>query len=404
MKKWMIKSIVQAFIIIMAIGVFAAVHYSDPTQRGIYNIEHFGAISGDSADDTSAIQATVDKCVADGGGVILTPIGSYHVTTIAKQITTNIGITFRGQHKTESVWTNYNSNSDTMLNITTDATPRIVHLRIENMSFVGANDCNLVSIDEGAHYDIANCYFQGGTPYSVHLQGSIYGTVDKCLFYLGATGLIAEKTTIGTNVLNISNTKFWGCTTVGAYLEGGAAITFISSSFESCGTNGNNSTGGVRIGANIGTDGGYGMVSFDNCWWEANNGYDVNDLGSTHKKTVSCRDCLFLGSDNGYYMDGGSTAPKLIMENCQMPNCNLEFEQTQNIVAVLTGCVFADITGTSGNYIHRLGTDYNSGFYPEYMFNLNTAGNVSANGNVKGATYGSDGSISDVELLTIDDP
>lgn len=46
----------------------------------IYNVKAYGAKGNGQSDDTSSIQATIDKCYADGGGIVFFPSGTYNVS------------------------------------------------------------------------------------------------------------------------------------------------------------------------------------------------------------------------------------------------------------------------------------------------------------------------------------
>jgi len=51
------------------------------TKKYVYDIREYGAIAGDSVDDSSAIQAAIDAAFAADGGQVLIPSGTWNVTT-----------------------------------------------------------------------------------------------------------------------------------------------------------------------------------------------------------------------------------------------------------------------------------------------------------------------------------
>jgi hypothetical protein len=69
-----------------------AVAGSQPGSRG-YNVKDYGARGDGVADDTGAIQKTVDRLYAQGGGVLLVPAGTYLVTSVNLRE----GITYQGE-------------------------------------------------------------------------------------------------------------------------------------------------------------------------------------------------------------------------------------------------------------------------------------------------------------------
>ena len=60
-------------IVLISIGLFSAY----PMQQGIYSVRDYGAKGDGQTIDTKAIQATIDKASAEGGGIVQFPPGQY---------------------------------------------------------------------------------------------------------------------------------------------------------------------------------------------------------------------------------------------------------------------------------------------------------------------------------------
>ena len=92
-----------------------------PVENGVYNVLSYGA-KGDAptTDDTTAVQATIDACVAAGGGEIYFPPGLYKIVgglSVDYDGTDVEQLDFRGAGKHTSRLLLYASGTENLLEI-----------------------------------------------------------------------------------------------------------------------------------------------------------------------------------------------------------------------------------------------------------------------------------------------
>jgi hypothetical protein len=77
----------------------AAVTNSDPLLRGarIYNVREFGAKGDGKTVDTAAVQAAIDACHRDQGGVVLVPAGDFVVGTLTLRSNLTLRLAAQGR-------------------------------------------------------------------------------------------------------------------------------------------------------------------------------------------------------------------------------------------------------------------------------------------------------------------
>ena len=65
----------------------------------VFNVKNFGATGNGTTDDTAAIQATINACIAAGGGIIFCPAGTYLISstlTFVGGFQANLSFVFMG--------------------------------------------------------------------------------------------------------------------------------------------------------------------------------------------------------------------------------------------------------------------------------------------------------------------
>ncbi len=90
---------------LLLFSVFAFLNFGAFAQReGVYNVRDFGAKGDGVADDTSAFQAALDACGAEGGGIVFVPRGNY---LIKGHLSIPPYVTLEGVWTAPSTWSQY---------------------------------------------------------------------------------------------------------------------------------------------------------------------------------------------------------------------------------------------------------------------------------------------------------
>lgn len=155
-----------------------------------YSVKDYGAVGNGVADDTANIQAAIDDCDANGGGIVFFPYGTYAVTQLTQTGTESVQLVGAGEASTiKWVW-NAATAAGSMLTISAGTQ----HTAIRWLKFDGSGLTNpavsrenhLVSI-EGAgggvvETHIENCLFTGMVASSgdgVHVVGTAGNLVSR---------------------------------------------------------------------------------------------------------------------------------------------------------------------------------------------------------------------------------
>src|SRR6187455_3029047 len=90
-------------------------HREDGTLHNacaVINVHDFGAIGDGNADDSTAIQAALDACIAAGGGEVCFPEGVYKVNRVlSATFAINAHITLRGMKRAVLDMTSVTNNA-----------------------------------------------------------------------------------------------------------------------------------------------------------------------------------------------------------------------------------------------------------------------------------------------------
>ena len=337
---------------------------------GIFNVKDYGALGNNSSNDTTYIQAAIDAAVTAGGGIVFFPKGTYLVTQLAKNFTTNsVTLIFKGAGRRISRIAKYGAGTDTLL-VINNSEIIVGDLVIEDIGFFGISSPTYAGIEltNTAYFSLNRVYLNGFTV-GLNLKGEITVNIEKCIINANLTGIKLDYMAgLGGNFTKIKDCIFGGNKTLAIDFIRCEGLHIEYCDFEGNGTTGNTSTGAIRTRSTIGAATGYSITSIRGCWFESNYGYDIYFEGT---RDYSITESNGYGGENGIYV--GQCAHFTAIGN-NWPNNNLEFAPSPalNIIGWVNNCVFADITGTTTHYIHILGTDYNGNFHPNWMSALST--------------------------------
>ena len=141
-----------------------------------------------------------------------------------------------------------------------------------------------------------------------------------------------------------------------------------------------NVTGAIRSRSTLGQLSGLSMLTIRDCWFEANKGWDIY-IEPCAALYASVQNCVALGSEFGVFV---GKVRKFTMINNFWPNCDLQFDSSDvNTVGFVVNNVFHDVIGTTGHYVHIIGTDYGGAFIPIWASDIYTNAALTIGGGTK---------------------
>lgn len=88
MKKFLIG--IVATCVAIQIGATERTTPANGTERTVYNVKHYGAVSDTTVLSTAAIQQAIDDCAKKGGGTVQVPAGDYLTTSVVLRSHVNL--------------------------------------------------------------------------------------------------------------------------------------------------------------------------------------------------------------------------------------------------------------------------------------------------------------------------
>ena len=327
------------------------------------SVRWYGAKGDGTTDDTSALQATINQCQALIRSVYV-PAGTYITQPLTYASTAYAAqVAIIGENSNETIIKKKSgASTDPLLTIgSASATNFTAELRVENITFDGLAKAS--TTDGIKAYDLVRSSFTScifvNSGINFYGLGGIYITFRDCTFDAGNTGARFEKFTSlagggWPNGISFENCFLINNSSWGLWFEDGRLVTLDQCEIEGNGTSGNSSTGGVRIGTNIGGEGGgatpnsIGLRARD-LWCEANAGaasvvllggkntiensyfvananatYDIYINGGTYRLDKCVSDSA---KTYNIYEDSGASGPSWI-NACEIPTLNYNPNKT----------------------------------------------------------------------------
>ena len=277
------------------------------------NVKRYGAVGNGAVNDTAAIAQGLSVGWAGGLGFLYFPAAtgggyvstgnSVTITNAAGEISTNKGLHIYGDTPNNCQIVQSGTPAQLLL-VTSGSSSTLTEaeLLIENIAFQGAgsagSNTNGVALTSLAVWQLRNVYSCGFNT-GITFVGSLIGGIKNCLISNNLTGMNASSNAASpANLLAIEDSRFIANAACAAQLLSGSNIKFRKVDFEENGTSGQSGTFAVIIQGTIGAGFGASVISFDNCWFEANvGGYALGVAAGTQQLSLAIRDSLFL--DNG---------------------------------------------------------------------------------------------------------
>ena len=263
-----------------------------------FNIEDYGAIGNDSTDNTTAIQDCIDACLADGGGTVFVPPGTFKTHTIATYPKVKM-LGLVGSSILKSI------SAEPLINLLNDDAVYCegfegIELVGDSIGTIGLNLKKLIG------FKFKNISIREFTTCGAYLSGCLIGHFDNCYFtydVIGVWGVLnSDSGSWNSNLVTFKNCGFYHNTTMGAKFTTALMTAFRDCDFEHNGTNGNSNTGCIYVQSGQIYTGQYGrLLQIDNSWFEANYGtlvsiIDGNNGNGGQLSTIA--DSMFIINTN----------------------------------------------------------------------------------------------------------
>lgn len=255
-------------------------------QYRAYDVRAYGAAGDDSTNDTTAVQAAMDDCHSNGGGIVFFPAGTYQVTglTWASDVQL-VGIgAFQGAGQSVI---KARSGTTAILNHAGTFSASDLGFRMTGIMINGNSVASVVGVKLTglAYFDIRLCEIKN-CDIGVRGDGAILGDLTHCHINSNTTyGFYAQKNSglsIQPNQINLWSCVFLSNGTAVAHHQG-AALNLWGCDLES---------NTLAILGSAYTGEGHG-IKCDGCWFEANTTLaSLINSPSTSGMALIFRDCI----------------------------------------------------------------------------------------------------------------
>lgn len=181
------------------------------------SVKDFGATGDGTTDDTASVQAAIDACATNGGGVVWFPKGTYACTQLAINNQDNVQLVGCGPASTIKWLWNAATAAGSLLTISAGSD----RTHVEGLKFDGSG---LTNPNAGRDNHLIKIVGAGGGVVETHVQ--------RCLF----TGMVANSGDgvhiVGTagNLVSrvwVANNVFNGCSRFGVGIEQGLEYGWV---------------------------------------------------------------------------------------------------------------------------------------------------------------------------------
>jgi len=293
-----------------------------------FNVKAYGAIGNSIANDTIAIQNTINAVHEAGGGVCYIPSGTY----LSAALTYYEEVHIMGEGWYKSILKSI--TAEPMLSCIvlgyTATTGRSVG-RLSNFcidgNHVGTIGLNIQNI---SNFLFEHIYIKGTIQYGIYSLGSLMGTMRQVWMaqesdysyyaligaYFGNSQQPASNYYCQANLMQFDRCDFQG-SQWGLVYDHSASLMLNTCNFSYCGTTGDYNTGGLRVTNACQNNEGIG-ISLYNCWSENGRGTTLKfeePLGITKH---AIRDMVFYNGQRDLHVIGASHINEVLIENSNL--------------------------------------------------------------------------------------
>lgn len=207
------------------------------------NVLDYGAIGDGTADDTAAIQATIDAAIINNKWVYI-PVGTYSVTGLTANFSSYSSFVIQGEGQYSTVLKKRGSTQTAVLKLEQIAALGIVYWGIKDLHIEGngttVSNCVGLTLHHCSRGHLENLFLQNSY-IGLEVQGSEQFVICNTMFRNNGYGVNLSQGDAAVNICNL--VTFNKCTFVtneliGANLVYAAGVVFDDCVFEKNGTTG----------------------------------------------------------------------------------------------------------------------------------------------------------------------
>jgi hypothetical protein len=274
----------------------AGFYYVQQFFNGNVNAKWFGAKYDGATDDTTAHFNAMTAIYGAGGGTLWLPSGTSMISSLVFSWAAIVTVNIRGSGQASTILKKIPGTTTSVLKFIATG-PLETYSEFSDFEIfgnLGVND-GLTLVDFGAcstrNLRIVNCNN------ALNGQGALLCRHYNPTFISNLTGYIARKNTVYANEVSFFGGTISGCTTYGMDIGQGSGLHVEDLDMEGNGTLNNAGTGAVVIRSTVNQESGAALLSFEGCWFEANNGTTFKTEGAS-SVDISITNSFFIGNNN----------------------------------------------------------------------------------------------------------
>lgn len=326
---------------------------NNTTYKQMVSVRLYGAIGNGIADDTAAIQATINAVFAAGGGTVYIPAGTYMVSALSLNWgTAPTSIVFAGDGQRATVLRKISGTSTPVLTLTATIGDGI-YSEIRDLSIFADNIASrCIDMVQIARTVFRSVRCEGATSIGISAAGSLINSFYDCNILGCVTGYQARLNgIIRSNLVQFFGGSIRSNTLWGLDIGDTSVLNLHGLDIETNGTTGNPNTGGMIIRSTCGNEYAGANMSINGSWFEGNQGTTLLSEAASNL-ILTIRDTPFISADGNRSMTIGAISA-IILDGV-WANGAAGGGDTVTLAAgssTIRGCAIRVLTDTSTNRV-----------------------------------------------------
>lgn len=232
-----------------------------------------GADPTGTTDSTAAIQTAIDAVYAQtagtlGGGEVYIPPGKYLVTTLTKVFTAARSVSIRGAGNVATILQKTGATTTPVIDFSGAALGPLAYFHFSDFTIIGnAKAHDGIKLTLASRFTLSRLSIFA-CDVAFNNLGSLIFTAQDCTFVANNIGYKGRQSSaIDCNLIQFIGGGLNSNTTFAMDIGNSDGMHLYGVDFESNGTTSNTATGAIVIRSTC-----FGQITFNGCWFEANNG------------------------------------------------------------------------------------------------------------------------------------